>query len=127
MPSFIDKGLTWFQKERQLHCTEDVLIGTTLGTAIPLKATKTSDDGQSTQNHLTLQKQIFHFVVRRSDLVANNIKLHRGIKIWHDDDQYELSYESKDIYEYNDPLKLDIVLKAVLVDDDNPIHPTYGT
>lgn len=115
--SFISKGLTWFQKQRQTHCTEDILIGYVKASAVALKATKTSDDGQSTQNHLTLQKQIFHFVVRRSDLIDNNIKLHRGLKIWHEDDEYELSYESKDLYEYNDPLKLDVVLKTVLVTD----------
>ena len=115
--SFISKGLTWFQEQRQTHCTEDILIGYVKASAVALKATKTSDDGQSTQNHLTLQKQIFHFVVRRSDLIDNNIKLHRGLKIWHEDDEYELSYESKDLYEYNDPLKLDVVLKTVLVTD----------
>jgi len=115
--SFISKGLTWFQEQRQTHCTEDILIGYVKASAVALKATKTSDDGQSTQNHLTLQKQIFHFVVRRSDLIDNNIKIHRGLKIWHNDDEYELSYESKDIYEYNDPLKLDVVLKTVLVTD----------
>ena len=115
--SFISKGLTWFQEQRQTHCTEDILIGYVKASAVALKATKTSDDGQSTQNHLTLQKQIFHFVVRRSDLTDNNIKLHRGSKIWHEDDEYELSYESKDLYEYNDPLKLDVVLKTVLVTD----------
>lgn len=114
---FISKGLTWFQEQRQTHCTEDILIGYVKAEAAALKATKTSDDGQSTQNHLTLQKQIFHFVVRRSDLIDNNIKLHRGLKIWHEDDEYELSYESKDLYEYNDPLKLDVVLKTVLVTD----------
>ena len=115
--SFISKGLTWFQEQRQAHCTEDILIGYVKSDAVALKATKTSDDGQSTQNHLTLQKQIFHFVVRRSDLIDNNIKLHRGLRIWHEDDEYELSYESKDLYEYNDPLKLDVVLKTVLVTD----------
>lgn len=115
--SFISKGLTWFQEQRQAHCTEDILIGYIKADAVALKATKTSDDGQSTQNHLTLQKQIFHFVVRRSDLIDNNIKLHRGLRIWHEDDEYELSYESKDLYEYNDPLKLDVVLKTVLVTD----------
>lgn len=115
--SFISKGLTWFQEQRQAHCTEDILIGYVKADAVALKATKTSDDGQSTQNHLTLQKQIFHFVVRRSDLIDNNIKLHRGLRIWHEDDEYELSYESKDLYEYNDPLKLDVVLKTVLVTD----------
>jgi len=115
--SFISKGLTWFQEQRQTHCTEDILIGYVKANAVALKATKTADDGQSTQNQLTLQKQIFHFVVRRSDLIDNNIKIHRGLKIWHNDDEYELSYESKDIYEYNDPLKLDVVLKTVLVTD----------
>ena len=125
--SFISNGLAWFQTQRQLHCTEDILIGFTRLDAVTIKATATSDDAQSTQNHLTLQKQIFHFVVRRSDLVDNSIKLQRGLKIWYKFDEYELTYESKDMYEYNDPSRLDIVLKTVLVDDVNPLHPSYGT
>ena len=127
MPNFISNGLTWFQTQRQLHCTEDILIGFTRLGAVEIKATVTSDDAQSTQNHLTLQKQIFHFVVRRSDLVANSIKLQRGLKIWYKFDEYELTYESKDMYEYNDTSRLDIILKAILVDDVNPLHPSYGT
>ena len=125
--NFISNGLTWFQTQRQLHCTEDILVGFTRLDAVAIKATATSDDAQSTQNHLTLQKQIFHFVVRRSDLVDNSIKLQRGLKIWYKFDEYELTYESKDMYEYNDPSRLDIVLKAVLVDDVNPLHPNYGS
>jgi len=127
MANFMQQGLTWFQTQRQLHCTEDILIGFTKLTAQTIKATASSDDAQSTQNHVTIQKQIFHFVVRRSDLVSKSIKLQRGLKIWYKHDEYELTYESKDMYEYNDPTRLDIILKAVLVDDVNPLHPSYGT
>ena len=118
-------GLSWFQEQRQLHCTHEILIGFAKATAAPINATVTSDDGQSTQNRLTLQKQMFHFVVRRCDLERYNVKIQRGLKVWYLDDEYELAYESKDLYEYNDPDRLDIVLKAVLVDDNEPIHPSY--
>lgn len=125
MTNFISDGLSWFQEQRQLHCTHEIQIGFTKATAAPINATVTSDDGQSTQNRLTLQKQIFHFVVRRCDLERHNIKLQRGLKVWYLNDEYELAYESKDVYEYNDPDRLDIVLKTVLVNDDEPIHPSY--
>lgn len=125
MTNFISDGLSWFQEQRQLHCTHEIQIGFTKGTAAPINATVTSDDGQSTQNRLTLQKQIFHFVVRRCDLERHSIKLQRGLKVWYLNDEYELAYESKDVYEYNDPDRLDIVLKTVLVNDDEPIHPSY--
>ncbi len=123
MTNFISTGLAWFQEQRQAHCTEEVFIGYVRETASALQATISSDDGQSTQNQVTLQKQIFHFIVRRTDLINRNIKLHRGVKIWRGDETYELSYESKDIFEYNDPNRLDVVLKAVLIDDGNELSP----
>ena len=125
MSNFISQGLSWFQQQRESHCTHEILIGYSVATAAPINATVTSDDGQSTQNRVTLQKQIFHFVVRRCDLERHNIKLHRGLKIWYLNDVYELSYESKDIYEYNDPDRLDIVLKTVLISDNEGLSPTY--
>ena len=121
MTNFISTGLAWFQEQRQTHCTEEVFIGYVRETASALQATISSDDGQSTQNQVTLQKQVFHFIVRRTDLINRNIKLHRGVKIWRGDETYELSYESKDIFEYNDPERLDVVLKAVLIDDGNEL------
>ena len=121
MTNFISNGLAWFQEQRQTHCTEEVFIGYVRETASALQATISSDDGQSTQNQVSLQKQIFHFIVRRTDLINRNIKLHRGVKIWRGDETYELSYESKDIFEYNDPERLDVVLKAVLIDDGNEL------
>ena len=123
MTNFISTGLAWFQEQRQTHCTEEVFIGYVRETASALQATISSDDGQSTQNQVSLQKQIFHFIVRRTDLINRNIKLHRGVKIWRGDETYELSYESKDIFEYNDPERLDVVLKAVLIDDGNELSP----
>ncbi len=123
MTNFISTGLAWFQEQRQTHCTEEVFIGYVRETASALQATISSDDGQSTQNQVTLQKQVFHFIVRRTDLINRNIKLHRGVKIWRGDETYELSYESKDIFEYNDPERLDVVLKAVLIDDGNELSP----
>ena len=123
MTNFISNGLAWFQEQRQTHCTEEVFIGYVRETASALQATISSDDGQSTQNQVTLQKQVFHFIVRRTDLINRNIKLHRGVKIWRGDETYELSYESKDIFEYNDPERLDVVLKAVLIDDGNELSP----
>lgn len=124
MTNFMSNGLSWFQTMREAHCTQEILIGSSKNTAAPINATPSSDDGQSTQNRVNLQKQIFHFVVRRSDLERYDVKLRRGLKIWYKDDTYELTYEAKDMYEYNDPDRNDVVLKAVLVADDEGIHPT---
>lgn len=123
MSDFITDGLSWFQEQRELHTTQEILIGFTKATAAAINATVTSDDAQSTQNRLTLQKQIFHFVVRRCDLERYSVKLQRGLKIWYLDDEYELAYESKDLYEYNDPNRNDIVLKTVLVRDNEGLTP----
>lgn len=122
---FISEGLSWFQDMRHTCCTQEILIGLTLATAKPIQATPSSDDASTTHNRLSLQKINFNFVVRRVDLESNEIKLQRGLKIWYRDDEYELSYDAKDIYEYNDTNRLDIVLKTVLVGDNNGLSPTY--
>ena len=127
MNNMMSKGLLWFQQQREAHCTHEILIGFTKNTAAPINATVSSDDAVSTQNRVILQKQIFHFVVRRCDLERYDIKLQRGLKIWYLDDEYELAYESKDVYEYNDPDRNDLVLKAVLVRDNEGLSPTYGS
>lgn len=124
MTNFISDGLSWFQTMREAHCTQEILIGFTKATAAAINATPSSDDAQSTQNRVTVQKQIFHFVVRRSDLERFDVKLQRGLKVWYRDDTYELAYEAKDMYEYNDPDRNDVVLKTVLIEDNEGIHPT---
>ena len=121
--NMMSKGLSWFQKQREAHCTHEILIGFIKNTAAAINATVSSDDGTSTQNRLTLQAQMFHFVVRRCDLESYDVKLQRGLKIWYLDDEYELSYESKDLYEYNDPDRNDLILKAVLVRDNESLSP----
>lgn len=122
----LSDGLSWFQEMRHTTCSQEIQIGFTLATASPISATVSSDDSSTTQNRVTLQKQIFHFVVRRCDLERYNIKLQRGLKIWYKDDTYELSYDAKDVYEYNDPNRLDLILKAVLVRDYDGLSPTYN-
>lgn len=123
MSNFISDGLSWFQEQRETHCAQEILIGFTRETAAPINATVTSDDALSTQNRVTLQKQHFRFVVRRCDLERYDIKLHRGLKIWYLQDVYELAYDPKDLYEYNDPNRLDVILKAVLIYDDESLSP----
>ena len=66
-------------------------------------------------------------MVRRCDLERYDVKLQRGLKIWYLDDEYELAYENKDIYEYNDPDRNDLILKAVLIRDNEGLSPTYGS
>ncbi len=118
MRNFITNGLDWFQRQRVLHTTHEILIGYQQNSAVPILATVSSDDAESTQNRVTLQKQMFHFIVERADLIKYDIKLHRGVKIWYLDDEYELTFHGKDLYEYNDPNRNDVVLKAVLIKDD---------
>lgn len=126
MNDFITDGLAWLQQMREQHCSAEIAVGLTLGSAASLLATVSQDSVSTTMNGLTLQKITFIFVVAREDLQARNIKLQRGLKIWYKDDEYELSYDGQDIYEYNDPNRNDVVLKAVLVKDKNPLHPNYS-
>jgi len=123
--NFISKGLAWFQEQRHAHCAHEILIGFSKAAASPIWATVSSDDAQSTQNRVTVQRITFNFVVRRCDLEKYDIKIHRGLKIWYLDDVYEVVYDNKDAYEYNDPDRNDVILKTVLIQDDESLAPTY--
>ena len=123
--SFITKGLLWFQKQRHENCTVEVKIGLTEDSLKPIQATISQDDSITTQNRTSQQKHIFHFIVRRVDLFALAIKLQRGVKIQYNGDLYELIYDNKALDEYNDPHKLDVILKAVISEETNGLSPTY--
>lgn len=122
---FLSDGLTWFQEQRHRHASSEISIGYVKKTAHPILATVSKQDATSTVNRLTVQRQVFHFVVRRCDLEKHKIKIHRGLKIWYLDDEYELVYDGNQISEYNDPDRLDIILRAVLVRDNESVSPTY--
>ncbi|GIW60306.1 MAG: hypothetical protein KatS3mg087_1372 [Patescibacteria group bacterium] len=110
-----ESGLKWLQEQRHKHMSVLVKLGTSLSTAVDLQATISFEEASSTASQITQQKQIHHFIFRTSDLKANNIKLHRGLKIWYDDREFETVYERNRLFEFNDPLGLDVIIKAVPV------------
>lgn len=119
--SFLSRGLRWLQEQRQLHATHEIAIGSTYVSAAKINATVSQDEGDSTQDTVTLHKQIFTFVVRRCDLEVKNIRIQRGLKIWYLDDVYEITYKGRTMYEYNDPDRNDVVIYAVLVEDQDAV------
>lgn len=119
--SFLSRGLRWAQDQRHKHTTHEIVIGQSYATGAKIDATVSQDDGESTQETLTLHKQIFNFVVRRCDLEVKNIRIQRGLKIWYLDDVYEVTYKGRTMYEYNDPDRNDVVIYAVLVEDEDVI------
>lgn len=121
MPNFMSRGLNWLQDQRHKHMAEEIRIGFTLPGSFPLLATIVEQEVESSSEVVRQQAQIFRFIVRREDLEKHNIKLHRGMKIWYLDDTYEIGFDRNQLYEYNDPNRNDVIIKASLVNDNESI------
>jgi hypothetical protein len=124
--SFLSNGLNWLQDVRHTHCTETIRLGLSYDGSKELAATISQDEANSTQDRVTLQKQVFHFIVRRSDLINSGVKLQRGVKIWYNSNVFELAYEGRKLFEYNDPMRNDLILRAVLVQEEDGLSPAYN-
>jgi hypothetical protein len=125
-PSFLSSGLAWLQAQREEQTTHEISIGPVLATAAKLRATVSHAEAESVGNTGTLHQQFFHFIVRRCDLEKFNIRIQRGLRIWYLDDVYEAAYKGKALYEYNDPDRNDIIIYAILVDDDDNVSVSPG-
>lgn len=125
MENMLDWGLAFYQESRHQHMTTEVKVGFILDDSISLQATFSGVDASNQQNKVSNQGQYFIFIFRTTDLSSNGIKIQRGLKIWKDDDEYEVVLNDKNQPEYGDPLKKDIVLTAVLKSTTNKIRPEH--
>lgn len=122
MADFLQNKLQWFQNYRHTQLTQDIQIGYELGSAVTVKATVPSSKASATQDGETRNSNYFHFIVRRSDLVDNSIKLARGLKIFWAGDEYTIALvDRKLLYYYNDPHKNDVVIQTICSGDENAI------
>lgn len=121
--NFIQDGLAWFQNQRHEHTTQEVLVGLTEESAVPLKATVAGSSSQSSMDQVALEGKHFRFVFRRCDLYNANVKIQRGLKIWYKNNEFNVAFDKKMTDDYNDPMLLDITLRAVLWKEYRGIHP----
>lgn len=122
MADFLQNKLQWFQSYRHDNLTQQITIGYDVGSAVAIQATVPSSKASATQDGETRNSNYFHFIVRRSDLVDNSIKLARGLKIFWAGDEYTIALvDRKLLYYYNDPQKNDVVIQTVCSGDEDAI------
>jgi len=123
MEDMLQWGLNHLQTTRHNHMTQEVMIGFIKEEAVPLQATKSASKAQSTQNRVGLNTHHFDFMFRRSDLIANDIQIQRGLRIWDESNTYEIAFQGKLLWYYNDPAQLDVVIQTVKVDSTDYVVP----
>lgn len=114
--NFIDWGLAWFEEARAESLVEDVEVTLPGFTGVILPATVTSSSTNTDNNRVKLQAHYFHFIFVTASLVATKIPINRGLIIRRTSEPlkvYELAWEGKAMFYYNDPNKLAIVLQCV--------------
>ena len=82
-------------------------------TGVPLKATISFDDAETNPNGVKLQSQHVNFIFRASDLKKYNVVVERGLTINWKNNIFELAYDKRELWEWNDPHHMDMILKTV--------------
>jgi hypothetical protein len=126
--TFFSDGIAWAQKMRHTHMTRDIYIGYERATAAPIKGTVASSETNSTQDGVNQIGQSFKIIVRTRDIHLKDLV--RGTQIWVQTGRektkgqlYEIAMRGRNLYEYNDPDHLDIILYCILKRDGcaNPL------
>jgi hypothetical protein len=114
--SLLDWGINWLETVREEHLVEDVEVTLPGMKGVVLPATVKSSTTTSYQGRVKIQTTYFHFIFVTQSLVESGIPIDRGLQIRRQSEPqkvYELAYEGKAMFEYNDPNKKAIILYCV--------------
>ena len=125
MTDYLQWGLNFLQETRHQHMTQEVLIGFSEEEAVPLQATLSETDTLSITRQVGLHSQYFDFIFRKSDLVEEGIEIQRGLRIWYNDLVYEIAFQGRLLFYYNDPMELDVVIQTVKITPQITPNPPY--
>jgi hypothetical protein len=123
MDEMLEWGLEWVQQTRHTTMTRLVSIGYTKETAVELAATLSESDSQSVSQRVGTHMQYFDFIFRKQDLVDNELNIQRGLKIWDGTDVFEIGFQGKLMFYYNDPHQNDVVIQTVKKESLSDIVP----
>jgi len=114
----VEDILNWAARQlqdiRERHATTFVRIGMTFETSVELPCTPVGIKTLTSGNEVQQQAQHTRLVFRSQDLDNHGIVIQRGLKLWLDDNVYEIAMQGRNLFEYNDLVtRLDIVLQFV--------------
>ena len=113
MANLFAKASQWLSDVRVATCSEDVEIKVG-DTWIPTKATVSSTNADTNQSGVKLQTQYHHFIIKTLFLISNSVVLDRGLLIRRAGKLYEIGYDKRALWEYNDPAGVDTIIMTVL-------------
>jgi hypothetical protein len=108
VPNLLRAGAVWAQQQRHLHYTDTISLG-----GVSLLATTPATDTEVERGGVKLAAKFSKFIVRHSDITLYSIVLVRGMEILWGDNVYEVTNEAGNVFYYNDPFELDIVIMAI--------------
>jgi hypothetical protein len=114
MTDFIASAAKWISDYREKIASQQVRLkwpGNTVG--ILIQATVSGTLPESNADGVKLHTQYTHFVVKYATLTSSGVVIDRGLTIEWDGNLFELAYEKRAMWEWNDPHHIDIILKTI--------------
>jgi hypothetical protein len=112
--NMLDWAVQWGQDYREKHAGIHVLVGLKFEEAIELICTPVGTKSITQADQINLQSQHFRLLFRNEDFLNNNIPIVRGLKIWFQDNVFEIAYQGRLLFEYNDLITMrDLIIQVV--------------
>lgn len=114
MADFIARAAAWVSSYREKHASQDVVLKWPANqVGVPVKATVSGTLPESNADGVRLHTQYTHFVVKYQTLITFGVMLDRGLVVEWGGKVFELAYEKRAMWEWNDPHHVDVILKTV--------------
>jgi len=118
--NMLDWAVKWGQDYRELHAGMHVQVGLKYEESIELICTPVGNKTIAQADQLNLQSQHFRLLFRNEDFLNNNIPIVRGLKIWYQNNVFEIAYQGRLLFEYNDLITMrDIIIQVVFKEKIN--------
>ena len=98
--NILSQGIKWFNRERENHATESVIIRTAL-VEKPVLATVIEPETNVSSNGLKVSTDKYIFLVDVKYL--SGVVITRGVQILRNGELYEVILDKQAIVDYNDP------------------------
>ncbi len=112
--NMLDWAVQWGQDYREKHAGIYVQVGLKFEESIELICTPVGTKSLAQADQINLQSQHFRLLFRNEDFLNNNIPIVRGLKIWFQDNVFEIAYQGRLLFEYNDLITMrDLIIQVV--------------
>lgn len=104
--NMLQTGAQWKSEQRHSHGASVVSLN-----GISLRATFSGQYSYTAENGIKVQTQIYEFIFRYSDIVANSISITKGLELEYEGVEYSACSDKSILYDFDDPYNYDIIIR----------------